>query len=138
MNGSVKFIKFADVTLDTKGVISTPNIFVHEWGTYPTIIGPTVSNYTCRVYIPITSQKGFHQRCNHKCMRLKWVETKRVDLEGHLARVCQDMRDDVAMNYTFTPMNNSLGDASSNNSPRSSLSNDSDSSDNWVHISGYN
>ena len=41
-----KFIDFTGVTSDTKGVISTPNIFVHEWGTYPTMIGPTVSNYT--------------------------------------------------------------------------------------------
>ena len=63
LNGSVKIIRFANVTLDsTKDVVSTQNIFVHEWGTYPTMIGPTVSNYTCRAYVPITSQKGFCQR----------------------------------------------------------------------------
>ena len=38
MHGSVKFIEFADVTSDTKGVISTSNIFVHEWGTYSNMI----------------------------------------------------------------------------------------------------
>ena len=59
LNGSVKFIKFADVTSDSiKSVISTRNIFVHKWGTYPTIIGPAYSNYTFRVYVPLTSQKG--------------------------------------------------------------------------------
>ena len=104
LNGSAKFIEFADVTSDTnKVVISNPNIFVHEWGTYPTMIEPTVSNYTCCTYIPINSQKGFRQRCNHERLRLKWVEGKWVALEGHLARVCQDMRDDVAANYTFPP-----------------------------------
>ena len=55
LNGSIYFIEFADVTSDTKGVISTPNIFVHKWGTYPTMIGPTVSNYSCRAYAPIVS-----------------------------------------------------------------------------------
>ena len=129
LNGSVEFIDLSDVTSDTKGVISTPNIFVHEWGAYPTMIGPTVSNYTCRAYVPITSQKGFRQRCNHEILRLKWVEGKRVALEGHLARFRQYMCDDVAANYTLPPMNNALGDASPTNSPRSSLSNDSDSGD---------
>ena len=110
MNGSVEFIRFADVTLDsTNSVITTPNIFVHEWVTYPTMIGPIFSNFTCRSYVPITSQKGFRQRCNHERLRLKWVEIKRVALECHLARFLQDMRDDVAANYTFPPLNNALG-----------------------------
>ena len=97
LNGSVEFIEFTDVTLDTSGVISTPNIFVHEWCTYPTMIGPTVSNCNCCAYGPITRQKGFHKRCNHERLRLKWVEGKRFALEGHLTRVCQDMRDDVVV-----------------------------------------
>ena len=71
LNSSVEFIEFADVTSDLKGVIFIPNIFVHEWGTYPTMIGPTVSNYICCAYIPITSQKWLRQRCNHKRLRLK-------------------------------------------------------------------
>ena len=42
LNGSVQFLRFSDVTSDsTKEVISTRNIFVHEWGNYPTMIGPT-------------------------------------------------------------------------------------------------
>ena len=100
------------------------------------MIGPTVSNYTCCAYVPITSQKGFRQRCNHERLRLKWVKGKRVALEGHLDIVRQYMHDEVAVNYTFSPMNNALGDASPANSPRSSLSNDSKSGDDWVHISG--
>ena len=104
LNGSVEFIRFANVTsYITKDVISTRNIFVHEWGSNPTMIGPTCSSYTCRAYIPITSQKGFRKRCNHKRLRLKWVEGKRVALECHIARFRQDMRDDVAANYTPPP-----------------------------------
>ena len=62
LNGSVELIKYVDVTSDsTKGVISTRNVFVREWGTYPTMIGPTCYNYTCCAYVPITSQKGFCQ-----------------------------------------------------------------------------
>ena len=93
LNGSVDFIRFADVTSDsTKDIISTRNIFVHEWGTYPTMVGTTSSNYTCFAYVPITSQKGFRQRCNHERLRLKWVEGKRVALEYHLVGVRQDIR----------------------------------------------
>ena len=100
----------------------------HDWAYCP--------NYTCCAYFPITSQKGFRQRCNHERLRLKWVEGKQVALEGYLARVPQDMCDDVAANYYFPPMNNYFGYASPANSHRSSLSNDSNSIDNWVHISG--
>ena len=71
---SFQFIRFADVTsYSTSDIISTRNIFVHEWGNYPTMIGSTFYNYTCRAYVPITSQKGFRQRCNHERLRLKWV-----------------------------------------------------------------
>ena len=57
INRSVQFLCFADVTSDsTKDVISTRNIFVHEWGNYPTMIWPTCSNYTCRAYVPITQR----------------------------------------------------------------------------------
>ena len=45
LSGSVHFIRFADVTSDsTSNIISTRNIFVHTWGNYPTLIGPTCSN----------------------------------------------------------------------------------------------
>ena len=98
------------------------------------MIGPNVSKYTCRAYVPITSQKGFRQRCNNERLRLKWVKSKSVALEVHLARVFQDMHDDIAVNYTF--LNNALGDSSLANIPRSSLSNDSDFGKDWFHISG--
>ena len=81
LNGSVDFIEFADVTSDTESVISTPNLFVHEWGINKTMLWPTVSNFTQCAYVPITSQKGFRQRCNHERLRLKWVEGKRVAIE---------------------------------------------------------
>ena len=63
VNGSIEFIRFADVIADiTSDIISTRNIFVHPWGKYPTLIGPACSKYTCRDYIHITCQKGFNQR----------------------------------------------------------------------------
>ena len=67
------------------------------------MLWPTVSNFTRRAYVPITSQEGFRQRCNHKRLIIKWVEGKRVALEDHLAGFRQDMRDDVAVNYASPP-----------------------------------
>ena len=58
------------------------------------------------------------------------VERKRVALDNHLARIRQDMCDDIAVNYACSPMNYALGDASPANSPRSPFFNDSDSGDN--------
>ena len=138
LNGSVEFIEFADVTSDTEGVISTLNLFVHKWGTNPTTLWPAVSNFTRRAYVPITIQKGFRQKCNHKRLKLKWVEGKRVALEDHLAGFRQDIHDDVAANYASPPANHDLGDASHANSPRYSSSNDPNFDDKWVHISGSN
>ena len=46
LNGSVQFRCFADVTSDTEVVIYTPNLFVHKWGTNPTTLWSTVSNFT--------------------------------------------------------------------------------------------
>ena len=55
VNGSVEFIRFADVIADiVLNIISTRNIFVHPWSKYPTLIGQACSKYTCRAYIPIT------------------------------------------------------------------------------------
>ena len=96
MNSIVKFICFANVTSDTEVVISTPNIFVHEWGTYPTMIYSSVSNFTRRAYVTITTQKGLRLWCNYERLRLKRVERKRIALENHVARIRQDIRDDVA------------------------------------------
>ena len=59
LNASVEFICFAYVTSEAEVVIYTPNIFVHDWGNYPTMIYPTVSNFTRRAYDPITNQRGF-------------------------------------------------------------------------------
>ena len=48
LNNSVEFIRFAHVTLDVEVFLYTPNLFVHNWGTNPTTIYPTVSNITPR------------------------------------------------------------------------------------------
>ena len=37
----------------------------------------------------------------------------RIGPENHLARICQDIRDDVAANYACSPVNHALGDATS-------------------------
>ena len=63
LNGSVEFICYSDVTSDSASdIIFTQNIFVHSWGKYLTMIGPTCSNYTCRSYVAITCQEGFNKR----------------------------------------------------------------------------
>ena len=137
LNSSVEFIRFANVILEsTSNIISTRNIFVRTWGKYPTLIEPTCSNYTCRAYVPITCQKGFNQRCDHERLCLLWVEWKRVAFERHLGRVCQHMSDDVTMNYVFPSLNGALGMGSPTNSPRSSLLNEIEFCDDWVHVSG--
>ena len=46
LNASVKFIRFAPVTSDAEVFIYTSNLFVNDWGTNPTMIYPTVSNFT--------------------------------------------------------------------------------------------
>ena len=130
LNGSFEFIHFSDVTSDAEVVISTPNLFVHKWGNYPTMLWPTVSNFNPRAYVPITTQKGFRLQCNHERLRLNIFYRKRVALENHIARIRQDVRDDVAANYVCSPVNHALGDASPANSPRPPSSNDSDSGEN--------
>ena len=58
-------------------------------------------------------------RSNHERLRLKRIELKRICVEEYLARIGQDVSDEVAANVR-APVNNALGDA---------LSNDSDSDD---------
>ena len=65
---------------------------------------------------------------NHKRLRLKCIELKRIRVEEYLTRVCQDIRDKVAANVC-APVNNSLGDA---------LSDDYDSDGGWLDISDSN
>ena len=63
----------------------------------------------------------FVLQSNHGRLGLKRIELKRICVEEYLARICQDVSDEVAANVR-APSNNSLGDA---------LSNDSDSDDGW-------
>ena len=133
LNGSAEFIRYSDVTSDSaSGIISTQNISVHSWGKYPTIIGPTCSKYTCRAYVPITCQESFNKRCEHERRRLLFVERKRIAFQRHLAMVRDEMSYDVALNYTFPPVNNTLGMGSAFNSLRSSLPNNIEFRDDWT------
>ena len=133
LNGSVKFIRYLDVIADsTSDIISTRNIFVRSWGKYPTMILPTCSNYTCRAYVPIACQKGFNKRCERERLRLLFVERKRIAFERNLSMVRDQLSDDVAMNYTFPPVNDALVMSSSDNSSRSSFPNNIEFRDDWI------
>ena len=93
-------VKFTDVARTTQQVISrvaswTKNIFVHSWGNYPTMILPTVSTITRRAYnVPVTPH-ALVLRANHKCLRLKRVECIQTRHRELLARIRQDIRDEV-------------------------------------------
>ena len=45
----------------------------------------------------------------HERLRLKRVESKCIALENYLARIRQDIRDDIAANYACSPVNYALG-----------------------------
>ena len=125
LNNSVKFLRLVHVNFDSEVVIFTPNLFIHDWGTNPTVIYPTVSNITRRAYNPITTERGFVLRCNHERLILKRVN------ENHFSRIRQDIRVDV-LNCACSPANNALDDATSPSS------NDSESNDGWIDTSGSN
>ena len=124
LNASVKFLDVFRVTQHVGSRVAyTPNIFVHSWGVNPTdTIPANVSTMTRCAYDPIRSFHGFVLRSNHERLRLKRIELKHIRFEELLARIYQDVHDDVAANV-HAPVNNALGDA---------LSNDSDSDDGWL------
>ena len=101
--------------------------------------------------MPITSQKGFDQRCEHERLRLLFSARKRdasAAARRKFTRVHDVRCDDVSMSYDFWnmcenthvsmsydfPPGNLLGDVSPANIPRSLSSNHSNSSDDWVQI----
>ena len=101
-----------------------PNIFIHSWSVNPTdTIPANVYTITRHAYDPICYFHGFILRYNHECLILKQIDLKRIRFEELLAIICPDVRDDVYVNVC-APINNSLGDA---------LSNDSDSDDSWLN-----
>ena len=80
MNNSVKFLDVVHTTQHVRRRVDyTPNIFVHSWGINPTdMFPPNVSTITRRAYDPIVSFHGFVLRSNHKRLRLKRIELKRI------------------------------------------------------------
>ena len=46
LKNSVEFIRFVHVNFYSEVIIFTPNIFIHNWGTNPNMIYPTVYNIT--------------------------------------------------------------------------------------------
>ena len=120
LNDSVEFLDVVCVTQYIGSRVDyTPNI----WGVNPTdTITSNVSTITRRAYDTIRTFHGFVLRSNHERLRLKRIELKRIRFEELLARIRQDVRDDVSANVC-SPVNNALGDA---------LSNDSDSDEGWL------
>ena len=105
-------VEFLDVVRTTHQVQSrvtswTKNIFVHSWGPYPTMIPPTVSTITRRVYnLPVTFH-GLALRSNHERLRLKRVESRQIRLEELLARIRQDICDKVRAEWGAAPSDDS-------------------------------
>ena len=124
LNASVEFLVVVRVTQNVVSCVDyTPNIFIHSWGVNPTdTIPANVYTITRRAYDPIRYFCGFVLRSNYERLRQKQIELKRIRFEELLARILQDVRDDVVDNV-FSPANHALGDA---------LSNDSDSDDRWL------
>ena len=87
------------------------------------MIPANVSTITWHAYDHISSFPEFVLRSKHERLRLKQIELKLIRFEELLARIRQDVRDDVAANIRAL-VNNALGDA---------LYNDSDSDDGWLN-----
>ena len=121
LNASVEFLDVVLVTQNVGSLVDyTPIIFVHSWGVNPTdTIPANVSTITWSAYDPICSFHGFVLRSNQERLRMKRIELKLIRFDELLARICQDVCDNVAANFR-APVNNALGD---------DLSNDSDSDD---------
>ena len=77
------------------------------------MLPPNFSTITWRAYDPIVTFQGFVMWSNHKRLRLKGVELKRIRVEEYLARIFQDISDKVAANV-HAPVNKALVDDPSN------------------------
>ena len=98
---SFEFLYAARATQQVESCVSswTKNIFVHSWGPYPTMITHTVSTITRRAYnVPVTPHT-LVLRTNHERLRLKRVEWRRTCNRELLARIRQDMRDEVCAEF---------------------------------------
>ena len=86
------------------------------------MITANVSTINQRAYDPICYFRGLVLRSNPERLRMQRIELKRIRPEEYLARIIQDVRDDVDANLRVS-VNNALGDA---------LSNDFDLDDGWL------
>ena len=97
VNMSVEFFDAARATQQFRSCVTswTENIFFHSWGPYPTMIHHTVSNITRRACDVTVTPHALVLRANHERLRLKRVEWRKTCHRELLARICQDMRDEV-------------------------------------------
>ena len=94
---SVEFLDVARTTQQVRSCVAswTKKPFVHSWGTYPTMIYPNVFTIMGRAYNVTVTPHAFVLRANHERLRLKRVEWTQIRHEELLARICQDIRDEV-------------------------------------------
>ena len=125
MNNSVEFLDVVRTTQHVRSRVNyTANIFFHSWGINPTdMFPPNISTITRDAYDPIVTFHGFVLRYIHERLRLKRIELKHILVEEYLARIRQDISDEVAANVR-APVNNALCDA---------LSHYSNSDDVWLN-----
>ena len=94
---NVEFLDAARATHQVGSRVAswTENIFVNSWGPYPTLITHTVSIIKRRAYnVPVTLHALVLQ-ANHERLRLKRVEWRQTCHRELLARIRQDMREEV-------------------------------------------
>ena len=98
VNMSVKFLDAARATQKVGSRVATwtENICVHSWGPYPTSILHNVSTIKRHAYdVPVTPPT-LTLRANHKRLIMNCVERRRTLHRELLARIHQDMRDEVS------------------------------------------
>ena len=83
------------------------------------MIPPNVSTITRRAYNLIVTFHGLVLRSNHKRLILKHIESIRIRVEELLARIFQDICDEVCSNVRV-PIFNELGPALSDDSDSNS------------------
>ena len=113
---SVEFLDAARATQQIGSRVTswTKNIFVQSFGPYCTIITHTISTITRRAYNVPVNPHALVLRANHERLRLKRVEFRQTCHRELIARIRQDIREEVSAEWG------------------ASLSNDSD--DGWLKV----
>ena len=95
VNMSAEFLDTARATQQVGSCVTswTENIFVHSWGTYPTMIPRTISTLNRRASNVAVTPHALALRANHERLQLNRVERRPTFHRYLLALILQDMRD---------------------------------------------